>query len=774
MMDRLRKSLIGLVICLLSTASYGFKVDTHVWVAQQVIDDLKDGYFTFDLGSQVIRLPISQELVDTVRLNPAAFRMGNIGPDASPSIMAGQSVIHPGDTGWESDKWIAWIDSRARSSQYGARERAYALGFRAHAAADVFAHTYVNLYSGGHFTLDDTDFAVEARHVLLESFISSYTPDVSKLPLAMPGNFVRDQLILNPTVADQYWGTSVSHLSTIYHLRTTLQSILDSKELDQLEEQMIQYASEALIGIPIPDKLADEVNSIFKEIDRLGADSIDEAQRLARRLHKVTTEIRSLAQRVQLDTINGAEKVALETIRFDAKVADAVVSFELEKAALVKAIGKKAKRTKVCDKWAAAFLGLGPCISSKIVYEWSNAQLKLWGEVDRINESINNERKRMVRSQVVEIKNAAKAVHNIINETDQAVFALGNDVVDLMQRFGGFYPHRRILEGWRDDIDSVMLSYVYANADVLKGTIVSSPDLLGPLRRWLSCESIALVGIPIEVPHAKCTVGDSYKKISGFLDDLGVAAFNIGNPGLGGLVETVNGKIDQELDRLVGRLEEELLEEVVSEEVLELVKLFKSNPTEAALDKQFNDTSSPFRLLAVPQMSARVKTEMALRGCTTFDPDAYAVIANAVTMAKLSVLSAQELNNLVNMAGGKPQAYGASLFSGSDTIFTNAVRTLDGNHQWLEYAPPYPRSPGYADTEPHLFGYPLTSSTGFRIWQDKDSRNKVFRRLFTGPIAPGLESPEGIGFSRVLDKSYPYATCKEWPFPDGVQDKRCL
>jgi hypothetical protein len=50
-------------------------------------------------------------------------------------------------------------------------ERAFALGHLVHAAAYVFAHTYVNRYAGDVFDIQTNEGAAR-RHVRVESFIS--------------------------------------------------------------------------------------------------------------------------------------------------------------------------------------------------------------------------------------------------------------------------------------------------------------------------------------------------------------------------------------------------------------------------------------------------------------------------------------------------------------------------------------------------------------------------------------------------------------------------
>jgi hypothetical protein len=56
------------------------------------------------------------------------------------------------------------------------------------------------------------------------------------------------------------------------------------------------------------------------------------------------------------------------------------------------------------------------------------------------------------------------------------------------------------------------------------------------------------------------------------------------------------------------------------------------------------------------------------------------------------------------------------------------------------------------------------------IWNDSDARNKVFNRVFVGPLVEGLFTPKSLGnFSDVLPATYRavFNTCKTVPYPVG-------
>ena len=88
-----------------------FKPQTHIWIAQQVLNDLKtcqiDGQpcITVTLTDPVthqpktVKLKVDPALAAAATQNPKAFRAGSIGPDAYPDLVGGQMTTHPGITG---------------------------------------------------------------------------------------------------------------------------------------------------------------------------------------------------------------------------------------------------------------------------------------------------------------------------------------------------------------------------------------------------------------------------------------------------------------------------------------------------------------------------------------------------------------------------------------------------------------------------------------------------------------------------------------------------
>ena len=96
------------VCCIFITVSptaLAFKPKTHVWIAQQVLNDLEDGQLEFEINGVVKRYPLDSITLASIRGGADVYRMGHIGPDAGPDIYAGQMAIHPGTESFGTDKW---------------------------------------------------------------------------------------------------------------------------------------------------------------------------------------------------------------------------------------------------------------------------------------------------------------------------------------------------------------------------------------------------------------------------------------------------------------------------------------------------------------------------------------------------------------------------------------------------------------------------------------------------------------------------------------------
>jgi hypothetical protein len=188
----------------LSGSCLAWKPKTHIYLADLVLRDIKNGKITLYKVDHVTgenlgvlgEYAVDQNLVDAITANRKIFNAGVLGPDAFPDIVTGQCSIHPQNSMDEgSNSWLEHIWRKAQ--QGGAKERAFAAGYLFHAAGDMYAHTYMNHFAGGPFDIGRN----AVRHIVLEGLIGKYTPTISSKSFSISmgdgDNTVRDFIYNN-------------------------------------------------------------------------------------------------------------------------------------------------------------------------------------------------------------------------------------------------------------------------------------------------------------------------------------------------------------------------------------------------------------------------------------------------------------------------------------------------------------------------------------------------------------------------------------------------
>lgn len=258
-----QKKIPGLFICIFITLkSFSFDLKTHLWIAQQILNDIHHDGKIKVAGNEY---PLNENVVTALRNYPEYFRLGTLGPDVFPDPVIGQLTTHPGHPdGWKTDDWLQYVLKKSTAPE----EIAFAFGFSCHAAMDIFAHTYVNMYSGDIFAISDGEVAVEARHFALEKYIGLHLPplvdqngkvitDYSKL-IKAPYKFLSENFILTDELNSQYWkpGVNAVHLSAMNNIYKAV------KKTDQLTGDILSKIREIYLDqLAIQAKLATELVS---------------------------------------------------------------------------------------------------------------------------------------------------------------------------------------------------------------------------------------------------------------------------------------------------------------------------------------------------------------------------------------------------------------------------------------------------------------------------------------------------------------------------------
>ncbi len=613
---------------LFATTVFAFDTRTHVWIAQEVINDLKDSKVTIEPFGD---FDVDSAIVDSIVNNQRVFRMGNIGPDGFPDVVGGQVTVHPGLEdgtiddgsevfhGWKSDEWFEWVINKAQTP----KEKAFAYGFLLHGAADTFAHSYVNMYTGDIFDMNDGETDVEKRHIFLEKFISDRLPPMKDangvsvgnfwesvaIDKELPINFIKSTLLMNREVATQYaLSSTASYLTKIYEFREKVAALRDENTRATLEADLVKANKECDTSW-YPGKY---LFSIFASKDE-ACSTKDYLQ-------------------VKLDKLK---------------------SFNL------------------------------------VTYSFKQA--------------------------------------------------------------------------WLDKIDAAIDAYIMTSSRMSQEFMKINGDSYGELKKWIACYSSAFTDPTTALSTATqetCKLSSKLEEQLSFLGDVKAKTNFTVLSGLKSKVNELSSTTGNEIASLIGVA------------ALEVILVKEKSVSEADLNKQFGEDKSEKHLLLINDIAQRVKMEMAVDMNGELNSERFYPLYNAVTLAKLALLSPKQLNELISRAN----AAGEYTYSDEKnySLLFHSIKTIDGNQQWLHQAPPYPRIKGYDDNVIHFYGYETDTLNGFHIFETQKLRKGLFSKIFKGPLALGLETPEVMGFEKVLASSYPYVTCEKNPFPNGVDDKECF
>lgn len=228
-MKYLGRIVLVVFLALAPALAYPFGLKTHIWIGKALLAEVQS---SCRVSVQTVPVSINPQVCQSIREHPGAFLAGVLGPDAYPDVITGQVTTHPGIPGdWQTADWLVHLYSRAETGP----RLAFAAGYLVHAAGDVFAHTYVNAYSGDIFILGD-ERAVERRHFVLEKYIDARLPGYSFTTgsLNPPAEWLRDKLIHN---SDAERNSAKSGLAMhVAAMNSLYVSVVDlAKQLDQIE-----------------------------------------------------------------------------------------------------------------------------------------------------------------------------------------------------------------------------------------------------------------------------------------------------------------------------------------------------------------------------------------------------------------------------------------------------------------------------------------------------------------------------------------------------------
>ncbi len=393
-----------------------------------------------------------------------------------------------------------------------------------------------------------------------------------------------------------------------------------------------------------------------------------------------------------------------------------------------------------------------------------------------------------------------KTVEYFVEETNKAYTDLQNEINELEDNLDALRAWSTLLSDtlatWDTNISIATDEYLRTSSKMARN-ILETGTIGDDLIEWIDCYSSAYAGVPTVLSEQGCKVNFVWRRgynpysaglktledFSHQYSDLTVFLFNpsfyIGRETLDELGKRVIDFIALHAAALVYVLD---YDEIFKHGAL----VFKPNVSDADLETAYQfdgvyQSGGRKNLIKIVDIVNRIQADMHLDSNSHFDPEEFRVVRNAVVLSKLSLLGPNELNRLVASAGvGNLKKYPGPLLFASGfpfNILYDAIGNIDGGFAWMGVAPYFPRSAFNDDTstdQERLFGYSSSNGIdGFKLWEEPEAREKVFLKIFKGPIATGIEFPSNLGQPELLPTYYQERVCAGNPFPINTSKQRC-
>lgn len=357
---------------------------------------------------------------------------------------------------------------------------------------------------------------------------------------------------------------------------------------------------------------------------------------------------------------------------------------------------------------------------------------------------------------------------------------------ELKKALDRYNPITLVLRNWLGDIDIATEEYIKASHRAGLMMAKNSGNPLAEYNTWFECYGQVFTAQPRQIGQATCLTKQYVKLVQDEIDKAIDGLPEI----LRWIISPTREATKRGMNEVKPHLEKAALQitafltDPTTADFLSLLTN-PENATRSKLVSVFQDDKSKLQLIRFDDVASLVDRDLTLRD-GALDPQKFAPLAHSVTLAKLSLLSPDQLNQLaLDLAGPySSPMYGSPLYGSNIANFTlllDAVRSIDGNHQWQAYGLPWPRRAGISHSTPHGSHYGhnhyIDRTKGFRIWVDPYLREKVFLNLFPTPILGSLGDRGELRWP-----SYRFPECAANPFPSTqsangavvLEDRTCI
>lgn len=688
---------------LIGSNAYSFDTRTHVLIADKVYSDLSDN--KLDVAGQ----PLSIDSLKTqkVKQNYRAFLYGSIGPDAFPDLLSGQVTVHPGvNGGWVTSDWLDHLMKNAVTDQ----EFAFAYGYLTHAAADSFAHTYVNLYAGDLFKFED-DMTEEARHSLVEKYIAEHQPKIESQPNKEPYQLFREN----------YWDVN-SDLPVDFIRRTLIEN----------REVLSQYKkgssdSEVLKEKYFPALVLGNLLFAIKDV----SDKAKEASK-----YDLTNP---------LTILNKSTEFMLE----------------LERKILQEPLTIAVKKTKrVCDKRAVVVIGVGNCILWKTVTYYVDEENPVRKGLVSTQEELNKalEEYGYLTGNIFEV--LADWHKNIQRATDAFIIANAQSSTIVLEK-GGRSPiapyttwllcyGRAFLGIYQEQnlCDAGFTGKTFTPYDAMANKVNSYYYELNDLQKKI----VALVNpfyyLGQEYPDKY--LGEHLAKLHTYLSKLDIdlnGLWVLVNPHLG-LVSNLYPEYDANWDDII----------------------MGTHTSPEFFKSAFNNSGNK-NLLPIPDIETRLRNDMGIKSNETWSFNKFKTAENALTLSKLFLLSTEELNSALYANGVRNYQVTDELYFRSIASIDGGYNWQDAAPPMIRAKGHPDKSISSERAYGYNGAYPGSGNT---FWSNEEVKSKFVAKAFYGPVGSSLLYPPGSGSSHIDFSHTETVYCNSSIYADSEQLTKCF
>lgn len=422
-------------------------------------------------------------------------------------------------------------------------------------------------------------------------------------------------------------------------------------------------------------------------------------------------------------------------------------------------------------------------ISRKILEEANNIQLKIEAEsltasleLARAAAQVAYDVERGRYEMALDASNASLAAVKKIREEIEKLREQLVDVNGIKDAIEALIDNSNILSfytgNWLSGLDDSGAEYIKTATKVSQLLLEGESGVFSEYARWVQCYGSSFTPQPYQLGEFTCKAEEFYRNINSQFNELVYKALP---PPFSDLYDRyVN--LQESLKKEIRRAGEDAAIEIVKlaspdRATAEFIELLArpENATEGKLIDVFRGSIDSTRkdLLEFDRVSILVNADIGLKN-GKLDPEKFIALKSAVLLSKIALLDRSGLNTLTWRLGGSTsltKANSKDVVGVRYSILYDALRSIDGNHQWQPFGLPYPRAhskPEPANPGERNYGYGPADSKrkGFILFTDENLRRVVFSQIFSAPISGQISNR-----SELKLPIYPFPECAAEPFP---------